>query len=215
MESTMIKILYNYGLIDLDSLDADDIDTVSVAAALSRIHRFSGNFDSMSVAQHALCVSQLVEHMDGTPLQQMAGLHHDDAEAFLGDVPSPVKAHCPGYQDLEMVVNHAISEKYGIDMYDELVKEADDIMGCRELHHHLDMNPLMPRFHIKLPKRYMELRVNQTALVAWPEKTTLARYIERHDALMVDIVKDYSDDILSKDGDAVAIPGSEGNGCLN
>jgi hypothetical protein len=202
-----ILFMYNYGLVDLDDFDEDDICTVSVAKALSRINRFAGNFESMTVAQHALLVSKLIATMGGTVEQQMAGLHHDDCEAFIGDVPSPIKAHCPVLMEMEDTINDAIGEAYGVDIHDDLVKQADAIIGVRELHFHMDRNPLMARVTVKLPEGYSKYRVSQETLQRWDEGTCLAKYLARHDELMIEILKGYAD--------APELPEGEDESCLN
>jgi hypothetical protein len=181
--------LYNFGLVDLDELDTDDINTVAVAQALSRLVRFQGNFDSMSVAQHALCVSQLVKQMGGTTRQQMAALHHDDSEVFIGDVPSPVKPWCEGLIEFEAYINSVIEDKYSISLNDDLIHEADLIVGIKELYFHVDHLPLMARPAIKLPSRYGQFRIGQSALTRWKPEVALARYLERHDELMMELVE--------------------------
>jgi hypothetical protein len=68
-------------------LDIDDI-----ATPLSKDCRYGGACRGFySVAEHAVLVSSKLRQI-GAPLQmQMAGLHHDDAEFALRDIPRPVK----------------------------------------------------------------------------------------------------------------------------
>ena len=75
-----------------------------------------------------------VEHRLGqqgaTPLVQLRGLHHDDAEAYLGDVTRPLKALLPGYRELEERVEAAIAQALDLPPLDSeqghAVKAADD-----------------------------------------------------------------------------------------
>lgn len=115
--------------IDIDSPLAIKFDITEIAYALARICRFNGYTPShYSVAQHSIYVCNQLP-----PELQMAGLLHDAAEAYLGDVTRPVKSKLGEYQFLEDVFGFAISKQFntGFPM-DTRVKEADDRMMCTE-----------------------------------------------------------------------------------
>ena len=70
----------------------DDIDPHDIARALSNICRFGGHSKAFySVAQHSVIVCELLEQRGATPDELMAALLHDAAEAYLGDLPHPLK----------------------------------------------------------------------------------------------------------------------------
>ena len=72
--------------------DPADFDLSDIALPLSNLCRFAGHTRIFhSVASHALLVSQLVAPLH--PGLALAALHHDDAEAFISDIPRPVKRH--------------------------------------------------------------------------------------------------------------------------
>ncbi|MFM2054827.1 MAG: putative protein yfdR, partial [Pseudomonadota bacterium] len=72
--------------------DPADFDLGDIAISLSNLCRFAGHTRIFhSVASHALLVSQLVAPLH--PGLALAALHHDDAEAFISDIPRPVKRH--------------------------------------------------------------------------------------------------------------------------
>ena len=78
-----------------------------IAHALSMQCRFNGHSQFYSVAEHSMVVASLVPHQF-----RLEALLHDAAEAYLGDIVSPLKALLPDYQALETKVDQAIRAKY-------------------------------------------------------------------------------------------------------
>lgn len=63
-----------------------------IAHALANTNRFAGHTcRPYTVAEHAVLVAEHLLERTGSPYLALAGLHHDDAEAFLLDVPRPMK----------------------------------------------------------------------------------------------------------------------------
>lgn len=75
----------------------------AIAHALGQKARFLGHGDKFySVAEHAVLVSLLMEEVTGG--DPFEGLHHDDSESVLPDVPSPFKGLFPDLRKFEKEV---------------------------------------------------------------------------------------------------------------
>ena len=84
---------FSGGAVDLLSPQPGQILLVDIAHALSRIPRFNGHTGgplAWNVAQHSLLVESLLPG-DADPVTRLLALLHDAHEAYIGDVPSPVK----------------------------------------------------------------------------------------------------------------------------
>jgi 5'-deoxynucleotidase YfbR-like HD superfamily hydrolase len=96
----------------------DDIRIEDIAASLSKQCRFSGHTSSFySVAQHSLDVCDLLRVQGYAEGVQRWGLLHDASEAYLVDLPSPVKNWTSlgvVYRALEVKVMRAICRKFGL-----------------------------------------------------------------------------------------------------
>jgi hypothetical protein len=77
--------------INLVDPDPTHILLKDIAGGLSRLCRFGGQArEYFSVAQHALLVERIVAERGHQHLR-LPALHHDSHEAFLCDIPSPLK----------------------------------------------------------------------------------------------------------------------------
>ena len=112
--------------------DPDSIDIHDIAVALSRIPRFNGHTNRFySVAEHCWHGQRYIEDAYKLPF-----LLHDATEAYLCDIPSPIKQYLPDYKELEARLEQAICEKFGIQWpHHDMVKFMDTIMLSVEAHH--------------------------------------------------------------------------------
>jgi hypothetical protein len=106
--------------------DPELIKVEDVAHALSNLCRYAGHCSEFySVAQHCVLVSQLC---GSDPLDQLRGLLHDATEAYLVDVPRPVKRQLPEYTAAEKRLESAIEAAFNVDgLSSSVVKRADEL----------------------------------------------------------------------------------------
>lgn len=89
---------------------AAEVDPRDVAHALSMLCRYGGHVDRFySVAEHCVLMSRAV-----APEHALAALLHDATEAYVVDVPRPLKAHLRQYRAIEDRVWLAVAERFGI-----------------------------------------------------------------------------------------------------
>ena len=95
---------------DLAEPEACAFQVSDIAHALGNICRFTGHTQRFySVAEHSVICSHMVP-----PEDAMAALMHDAAEAFIGDVSSPLKSLLPDYKAVERRVEQAVWSRLGL-----------------------------------------------------------------------------------------------------
>jgi hypothetical protein len=109
-------------LIDPLKLTIDQIDIKDIAHSLSNICRFGGNCNRFySVAEHSVLISQILPKY-----LQLAGLLHDGAEAYLLDIPKPIKRQLSNYNIAEKNISNLIDRKFGCMSHIPEIKKADN-----------------------------------------------------------------------------------------
>jgi uncharacterized protein len=113
-----------------------DIDIEDIAHALSLQCRFGGHVKRhYSVGQHSILVSEYIKSEGGNVEGQLRGLLHDASEAYLVDVPRPIKKLMDfnAYREIEKSVQSVIYKKYGLDQAEpEWLSIADNALLARE-----------------------------------------------------------------------------------
>jgi hypothetical protein len=117
--------------IDLDDPDPKEIDLRDIACGLSKIARFNGQTKEFySVAEHCMNAAKLVP-----PEFRLQALLHDASEAYICDVPTPLKRMLGNtYAMIELRLQNAIGEAFGVELspLPNVVKQADRIMLVTE-----------------------------------------------------------------------------------
>jgi hypothetical protein len=128
----------------LDYMDPrpEDICLADVALALANTCRWAGHCPHFySVAEHACLVHDIVAERAArqhwTPalanVLQLAALHHDDHEAFVGDVPTPLKnmlglVYTDLADKLDVTIGRALKLGWAVASFqDPEVKRADTL----------------------------------------------------------------------------------------
>ena len=130
-------------LVDPLNLRPEDIDLGDVVRSLSNQCRFGGQLDRFySVAQHSVlvceeCIQQAYRRAlpwrEGLELAWW-GLLHDAAEAYLVDLPTPVKSRMLAYEAAEAAALAAIAQKLGLQWpMPDLVVEVDHRVLASEM----------------------------------------------------------------------------------
>lgn len=150
----------------------DEIDPEDIAHALSLLCRYGGHVDRFySVAEHCVLMSEWV-----APENALAALLHDATEAYVVDVPRPLKRQLPDYQRIEEQVWFAIAYRFRLRLpmpfvLPAEVKVADDRILLTE------RNELMPR--AGLWAQDGEMDPLPVTITGWSPAEAERRYLDR------------------------------------
>jgi 5'-deoxynucleotidase YfbR-like HD superfamily hydrolase len=170
VNSTSISLL-NGGHFDYECPERSRYDITDIARGLSHTARFSGQTArAYSVAQHSVIVSKVVpeEHA-------LAGLLHDSVEAFMADVPSPLKRLLPGYIELEKRAEADLCKRFGVKFpLHACVKDADIKVFLAERR---DMQPCVKE------ECYVGYEAYPNSIIAWDSHMSYIYFMRRFDEL--------------------------------
>lgn len=151
----------------------DDIDILDIAHALSNLCRYGGHVEQFySVAQHCVLVSRVVP-----PELALDGLLHDASEAYLIDVPRPIKrsAGMEMYRDAEARLEQVICERFNLTWpMPPAIKEADNQLLRTEQR---DLMKLAPAAWKDYRVGALEMKIDPWTPRA-AESTFITRYYE-------------------------------------
>lgn len=104
----------------------DEIHIEDIAHAQSMLCRFAGHTERFySIAEHSCHITDWL--LKNAPEAAFGGLMHDASEAYLVDMPKPVKIYLDDYIAIEKALEATIFDKYGIPFpFNAKIKEADN-----------------------------------------------------------------------------------------
>jgi len=121
------------------ALTVADIDIMDIAHSLSRVCRFGGHCSGvLNVAAHSVRVFHRYQMLNPNATKQdmLTALLHDASEAYLGDIPRPLKIHPEFrfYREAEQRAEAVIAAKFDL-IYPmpQSVKQTDDDELLNEL----------------------------------------------------------------------------------
>lgn len=122
-------MLQSGNLFDLAFPESCEIHIDDIAHGLAHTCRYAGQCDGFySVAEHSVHVSRVVTG------SRLVALMHDAAEAFVGDMPSPLKRMLPEFEAIEIRIERAIFAGFSLPWPPpQEVKRADYRVMAAEL----------------------------------------------------------------------------------
>lgn len=114
---------YKGNVFDIVNPTDDMIDIEDVAHSLSLQCRYNGHCKKFfSVAEHSWIMSKIVSK-DAA----VYALLHDAAEAYIGDVPRPIKLLIPEIKKIENNILQVLLEKFQVILSQEIIDEVKTI----------------------------------------------------------------------------------------
>lgn len=160
------------GRVFFDPIDVSEVKLRDISLGLARVSRFNGMYRQehsfYSVAEHCTMGSYIA------PIGSKLAFHvHDAAEAFLGDVTSPLKRLLPDYKRIEREFEEALWRKFGWpDSKTATVKRIDMEMLAAEreaMVHHMGI-PWSDLEGVAVPKVTFNFWLPSLAWVCWEDR---------------------------------------------
>ena len=122
----------------------EDVRLEDIAYGLSYTYRYGGQVEPITVAEHSVLMSLIIEIMWPQSGKMLAGLMHDACEAYTHDIQAPVrqfiKVDMPNgeqitWGDFERKINQTVAKALGLDTRFYAapeIKAADLLALCLE-----------------------------------------------------------------------------------
>jgi len=161
---------------------ADDIDVGDIARALSHMCRFAGHVERFySVGEHSVHVSRAIEAMGGSLNDVRWGLLHDASEAYLVDIPRPLKitdGFAP-YREAEKRLQAVVAVRFGLSVKEpEVVSQVDRSMVA------IEADVLFVNRNAAWQAPYCEPRLKELVKIsAWAPDRARREFLDRYKEL--------------------------------
>lgn len=133
-----VKALPSGRAIDLAEPNTYEFTVEELEQLLSKLKRFNGF--GMSVANHSIMVADTLYKLTHNPHIALMGLLHDSAEAYIGDISTPVKEVLgASVEKLESAVHNAIVNQLGVrNTYNLATQPLVKLVDVMALHYELN-----------------------------------------------------------------------------
>lgn len=170
--------------------DPRDITIHDVAHCLACAPRWSGNCNDLSedrnpihysVAQHSCHVHDIVARLYPESGAAFYALHHDSSEAYLVDIPRPIKGELTNYYALEANLMEVIQHVFGFKVdseIKEIVKKVDNDILFWERDALVGVPPTPYLIEDQHPGGTLYEQV--PAFTPWSPKRAKAEFLMRH-----------------------------------
>jgi uncharacterized protein len=160
----------------------EDYVLEDIAHALSQVNRANGHtILPMSVAQHAVNVATILKQLGYSVRTQFIGLNHDDSEAYIADLPSPVKEWLPDYAKIEKTIQDMAYEWCGLGKVTDEEYEPVHIVDKA-------LFPVEARFTLPHANHPVDPMLEDMIIIPWTPERAKAEFIklwyELRDALL-------------------------------
>jgi len=129
IESTWIETCSG-GRFDVANPRAEDVRIEDIAMSLAQTCRFRGHaLRWISVGWHSVVVHGVVAMLRDDHQVRLAALLHDAAEAYVGDMPRPLKLAFPEFVRAEARVQQVIHRRFGLQPSEDvmlLIRKVDN-----------------------------------------------------------------------------------------
>lgn len=175
--STYTSLTFSGKSYDFLDPKPEQIDIQDIAHALSMTCRYNGHSaEFCSVAEHSVLVSCLIEAYE--PTYTFEALMHDAAEAYVGDVITPLKRLLPDFQAIELLCEETIEQKFSLALdWREKTKAAD------RLAYNIERLNLFPHLVDAHPEWEVPERLRNTKPYCLPPEKAESLFLTRYEQL--------------------------------